>query len=135
MRFYQTPFLIGQIALVTCRLARIVLLGDLGPLPLLSHYTVRNSAQLAYRAYPGGREQVAVLIHGTATESSVMNGLAKTLQTAGAAVYALDLRGHGGSGRRGVTTGIDEIKKNDSANIEIKFYSSNEYWHRPHCGE
>jgi pimeloyl-ACP methyl ester carboxylesterase len=74
---------------------------DLADLPALSHYTARDGAQLAYRAYPGGREQVAVLLHGSATESGVMNGLAKTLQAGAATVYAPDLRGHGGSGRRG----------------------------------
>jgi non-heme chloroperoxidase len=74
---------------------------DLTDLPVLSRYAARDGAQLAYRAYPGGAQQVAVLIHGTATESSVMNALAKTLQATGATVYALDLRGHGSSGRRG----------------------------------
>jgi pimeloyl-ACP methyl ester carboxylesterase len=74
---------------------------DLTGLPALGHYTARDGTHLAYRAYPGGAEQVAVLIHGTGTESSVMNALAKTLNVAGATVYAPDLRGHGSSGRRG----------------------------------
>jgi non-heme chloroperoxidase len=74
---------------------------DLTDLPALSRYTARDGTQLAYRAYPSGGEQVAVLIHGTGTESSVMNALAMTLHAAGATVYAPDLRGHGSSGRRG----------------------------------
>ena len=74
---------------------------DLTDLPALSRYTARDGAQLAYRAYPGDGEQVAVLIHGTGTESSVMNALAKTLHAVGTTVYAPDLRGHGSSGRRG----------------------------------
>jgi non-heme chloroperoxidase len=74
---------------------------DLTELPALSRYTTRDGAQLAYRVYPGNVEQVVVLIHGSGTESSVMNALAKTLQAAGATVYALDLRGHGSSGRSG----------------------------------
>jgi pimeloyl-ACP methyl ester carboxylesterase len=74
---------------------------DLTELPPLSRYTARDGRQLAYRAYPGGGEQVAVLIHGSATESSVMNALAKTLHAAGTTVYAPDLRGHGSSGGRG----------------------------------
>jgi pimeloyl-ACP methyl ester carboxylesterase len=74
---------------------------DLTELPALSRYTARDGSQLAYRVYPGNGEQVAVLIHGSGTESSVMNALAKTLQGAGATVYAPDLRGHGSSGRRG----------------------------------
>jgi non-heme chloroperoxidase len=74
---------------------------DLTELPPLSRYTARDGTQLGYRAYPGGGEQVAVLIHGSGTESSVMNALAKTLRAAGTTVYAPDLRGHGSSGRRG----------------------------------
>ena len=74
---------------------------DLTELPPLSRYTARDGTQLAYRAYPGDGKQVAVLIHGSGTESSVMNALAKTLHAAGATVYAPDLRGHGSSGRRG----------------------------------
>ncbi len=74
---------------------------DLTDLPALSRYTARDGTQIAYRAYPSGGEQVAVLIHGTGTESSVMNALAKTLHADGATVYAPDLRGHGSSGRRG----------------------------------
>jgi non-heme chloroperoxidase len=74
---------------------------DLTNLPALSHYTARDGTKLVYRAYPGGGEQVAVLIHGTATDSSVMNALAKTLNAVGTTVYAPDLRGHGASGKRG----------------------------------
>src|SRR5580700_2306284 len=74
---------------------------DLTDLPALSRYTARDGTQIAYRAHPGGGEQVAVLVHGTGTESSVMNALAKTLHAAGTTVYAPDLRGHGSSGRRG----------------------------------
>lgn len=74
---------------------------DLTGLPTLSRYTARDGTPLAYRSYPGGGEQVAVLIHGSGTESSVMNALARTLNVAGATVYTPDLRGHGSSGRRG----------------------------------
>ena len=70
-------------------------------LPALSRYTARDGTQLAYRAYPGDDRQVVILIHGSATESSVMHAIAKTLHGTGATVYALDLRGHGSSGRRG----------------------------------
>jgi hypothetical protein len=60
---------------------------DLTELPPLSRYTARDGTLLAYRAYPGGGEQVAVLIHGSGTESSVMNALAKALHASGATVY------------------------------------------------
>jgi non-heme chloroperoxidase len=89
---------------------------DLTNLPALSHYKARDGTQLTYRAYPGGGEQVAVLIHGTATESSVMNALAKTLNAAGTTVYAPDLRGHGASGKRG---DIDYIGQLDDDLVDL----------------
>jgi non-heme chloroperoxidase len=89
---------------------------DLTNLPALSHYKARDGTQLAYRVYPGEGEQVAVLIHGSATESSVMNALAKTLNAAGATVYAPDLRGHGSSGRRG---DIDYIGQLDDDLVDL----------------
>ncbi len=82
---------------------------DLSGLPPLSRYAARDGAHLAYRIYPGGSEQVAVLIHGTGTESSVMNAAAKTLRAAGATVYAPDLRGSGSSGRRGDVDYIGQL--------------------------
>ncbi len=74
---------------------------DMSGLPPLQRYTARDGATLAYRAYPGGNERVAVLIHGSTGSSRNMNPLAKALNAAGATVYALDMRGHGDSGRRG----------------------------------
>jgi non-heme chloroperoxidase len=74
---------------------------DRSDLPPLERYLARDGAKLAYRAYPGGSERVAVLIHGSTGNSGNMNGLAKTLLAGGATVYALDIRGHGDSGRRG----------------------------------
>jgi pimeloyl-ACP methyl ester carboxylesterase len=74
---------------------------DLTGLPPLMHYAARDGSKLAYRLYPGRTEDVAILLHGTTTESSVMNAPAKALQSVGATVYAPDLRGHGSSGHRG----------------------------------
>jgi pimeloyl-ACP methyl ester carboxylesterase len=74
---------------------------DLAGLPPLNRFVARDGTRLAYRFYRGSPGDVAVLIHGTATESSVMNALAKALNAAGATVYAPDLRGHGSSGPRG----------------------------------
>ncbi|MGH6996968.1 MAG: alpha/beta hydrolase [Phenylobacterium sp.] len=68
--------------------------------PRLSHFQARDGADLAYRAYPGGR-RVAILLHGSAGQSLTMNPLAKSLNAAGVSVYALDVRGHGASGPRG----------------------------------
>jgi pimeloyl-ACP methyl ester carboxylesterase len=74
---------------------------DLTGLPPLSRFVARDGTRLAYRTYPGGNDRIAILIHGSATESSVMNAAAKALNADGVTVYAPDLRGHGASGRRG----------------------------------
>ena len=74
---------------------------DMSDLPPLQRYTARDGAPLAYRAWPGGGERVAILIHGSTGSSRGMNPLAKALRAAGATVYAPDMRGHGESGRRG----------------------------------
>jgi hypothetical protein len=46
---------------------------DRTDLPPLSEYVARNGAVLAYRAYLGDDPQVAIVVHGTSIESSVMN--------------------------------------------------------------
>jgi len=74
---------------------------DQSGLPPLERYTARDGMALAYRAYPGGGDRVAVLVHGSTGMSDGMNALAKALNRDGATVYALDMRGHGASGRRG----------------------------------
>ncbi|HET7594193.1 MAG TPA: alpha/beta hydrolase [Stellaceae bacterium] len=75
---------------------------DMSGLPPLNRYTARDGASLAYRTWPGGDgERVALLIHGSTASSRAMNPLAKALSSAGATVYAPDMRGHGESGRLG----------------------------------
>jgi non-heme chloroperoxidase len=74
---------------------------DRSDMPPLSHYTARDGATLAYRAYPADPERVAVVVHGSVEGSSVMHAVSKTLQAEGITVYAPDMRGHGASGRRG----------------------------------
>jgi pimeloyl-ACP methyl ester carboxylesterase len=67
-------------------------------LPKVQTVKARDGAPLNYRAYPGRADRVVVLVHGsTGTDISMMK-LAQALQAAGASVYAIDLRGHGGSG-------------------------------------
>lgn len=74
---------------------------DMSGLPPLQRYTARDGASLAYRTWPGGSERVAVLIHGSTSNSSRMNPLAKALAADSITVYAPDMRGHGESGRVG----------------------------------
>jgi alpha-beta hydrolase superfamily lysophospholipase len=74
---------------------------DFDGAPALQRYTARDGTQLAYRTYPAGGDRVAVLVHGSTGNSLGMNMLAKHLAAADITAYALDMRGHGASGRRG----------------------------------
>jgi len=71
-------------------------------LPALSWSMMRDGKPLAYRKYPAENAQrVAVLIHGSSGDSHAMHGVGLALERAGITAYALDMRGHGASGRRG----------------------------------
>ena len=71
-------------------------------LPPVSHYSARDGAKLAYRSYPAPKaKQTVVLIHGSSGSSRSMHALAQYLQRNNIDVYALDVRGHGESGRKG----------------------------------
>lgn len=67
-------------------------------IPAVSRVTARDGAPLTYRLYAGARDRAVVLVHGSSGTSSSMHKLAQSLQAAGAAVYSVSLRGHGGSG-------------------------------------
>jgi pimeloyl-ACP methyl ester carboxylesterase len=58
----------------------------------------RDGAPLNYRLYPGRPDRVVVLVHGSSGTDVSMLKLAQALQAAGATVYSISLRGHGGSG-------------------------------------
>src|SRR5258705_6455202 len=65
---------------------------------------------LAYRFYPSQAGKVVLLLHGSAGSSASVHALAKGLARQGAAaVYALDVRGHGASGPRGDVKYIDQL--------------------------
>lgn len=71
-------------------------------LPDLSYFEARDGARLAFRLYPGtSGQRIAVLIHGSSADSHAMHGVARALVAQGITAYALDIRGHGASGRRG----------------------------------
>jgi non-heme chloroperoxidase len=74
---------------------------DRAHVPPIQIYRARDGAQLAYRAYPGRLDRIAVLVHGSSGDSSTMNSLAKALSSAGITTFALDMRGHGESGNPG----------------------------------
>jgi alpha-beta hydrolase superfamily lysophospholipase len=70
-------------------------------LPASRQFRARDGAALQYYAYPAATDQVAILIHGSAGPATSMHALAEKLRAAGVTAYVPDIRGHGGSGRRG----------------------------------
>ena len=69
-------------------------------LPAVQSIAARDGARLNYRLYPGQPDRVVVLVHGSTGSGTEMLQSARALQAAGATVYAIALRGHGGSGSR-----------------------------------
>jgi alpha-beta hydrolase superfamily lysophospholipase len=63
--------------------------------PPIRHYTARDGAAIAFRVFPAGEQQAAVLIHGSAGSGADLCLLAEALQRIGITVYLPDLRGHG----------------------------------------
>jgi len=58
---------------------------------------------------PAAPDKVAILIHGSAFPGTSMHALAEALCAAGVTVYVPDIRGHGGSGRRGDIDYVGQI--------------------------
>src|SRR5436190_21289497 len=87
---------------------------DFSDLPTLSSFAARDGTKLAYRSYtPAVSAPSAgsvVLIHGSSATGSSMHPMAKALSAAGFATYALDIRGHGGSGRKGQIAYIGQLE-------------------------
>jgi non-heme chloroperoxidase len=67
-------------------------------LPKVQSLKARDGAPLNYRLYSGRADRTVVLVHGSTGSGVEMLKLAQALQAAGASVYAISLRGHGGSG-------------------------------------
>lgn len=77
--------------------------------PAPRQFKARDGAALQYYAYPAAPDNVAVLVHGSAGPGTSMHALAESLRAAGVTAYVLDIRGHGGSGRRGDIDYIGQI--------------------------
>jgi pimeloyl-ACP methyl ester carboxylesterase len=71
---------------------------NLAEIPPVRQMSARDGAPLTYRLYPGRADRAVVLVHGSSAASISVHKLAQALQKAGATVYAVSLRGHGGSG-------------------------------------
>jgi non-heme chloroperoxidase len=86
---------------------------DFSDLPERSHFTARDGAKLAFRAYPAAGDAIkggVVLVHGSSASSSSMHVMAKGFAAAGYAAYALDMRGHGQSGVKGHIAYIGQLE-------------------------
>jgi non-heme chloroperoxidase len=77
--------------------------------PARRQFQARDGTSLQYRVYPAAADKVAILIHGSAFPGTSMHALAEALRAAGVTVYVPDIRGHGGSGRRGDIDYIGQI--------------------------
>lgn len=74
---------------------------DWSALPALQSFPARDGTPIGYRAYPAAGERVAVLVHGSSGSGRGMHAVGLALAGQGVTAYALDMRGHGASGRRG----------------------------------
>ena len=80
-------------------------------LPPLARIAVRGGYTVAYRAYNAKVSKIAIVIHGSSGNSASMHALSKALRVSGVArVYALDMAGHGGTGRRGDIRYIGQLE-------------------------
>ncbi|MBZ9559672.1 MULTISPECIES: alpha/beta fold hydrolase [unclassified Modicisalibacter] len=87
---------------------------DDSDLPAPSHYPARDGSQLAFRHYPPhatAQRGSVVLLHGSSATSWSLHPLARAYADAGYAAYALDVRGHGGSGTRGVIDHVGQLEE------------------------
>jgi non-heme chloroperoxidase len=82
---------------------------NVADVPAPRQFQARDGASLQYYAYPAEPDRVAVLVHGSAGPGTSMHALAEALRAAGVTAYVLDIRGHGGSGRRGDIDYIGQI--------------------------
>jgi len=84
---------------------------DFTKVPELKYFTARDNSKLAYREYIVKNEKkTVVLIHGSSGSSLSMHPLAEYLYEHGITVYSPDVRGHGGSGRKGDIDYIGQLE-------------------------
>jgi pimeloyl-ACP methyl ester carboxylesterase len=83
---------------------------DRGDLPPVVHFLARDGRQLAYRVYPASPGKIAILIHGSAGNGTILHPAAKALRKAGITAFTLDMRGHGESGGNGDVSYIGQLE-------------------------
>jgi alpha-beta hydrolase superfamily lysophospholipase len=79
---------------------------NFGDLPAVQTLAVSNRSPIAYRAWlpstaASNPPLVVIAIHGSSAQSASIHPLGKALSAEGIAVFAPDIRGHGGTGVRG----------------------------------
>ncbi|HJQ60444.1 MAG TPA: alpha/beta fold hydrolase [Vineibacter sp.] len=75
---------------------------DFSDLPRTETLAVPHGSPVAFRRYgPATATSVVVAIHGSSASSASLHALGKAMAAQGIAVYAIDVRGHGATGRRG----------------------------------
>lgn len=104
------PRPIAPLASINQPFARV----DFSNVPAPRRYTARDGTWMAWLHYPAaGRPANArrvVLVHGSSSRARSLHVLAQALAAAGLEVAALDMRGHGDSGRRGQVAYIGQLE-------------------------
>ena len=76
---------------------------DFSTMPEVSRFQARDGTELAYRHYPAhapARDRIAVVVHGSSGSSrGAIHALSLALAARGVQTYAVDIRGHGESGK------------------------------------
>jgi alpha-beta hydrolase superfamily lysophospholipase len=86
---------------------------DFSDLPTLETYQAKDGVALSFRTYRPKTSHplgAVVLVHGSSANSNSMHVLAKALAKAGLTAYALDMRGHGSSGKKGSIQYIGQLE-------------------------
>jgi alpha-beta hydrolase superfamily lysophospholipase len=87
---------------------------DFSSLPEVSRFQARDGTELAYRHYPAqapATGRIAVVVHGSSGSSrGAIHALSLALAARGVQTYAVDIRGHGGSGNRGDIAYIGQLE-------------------------
>ncbi|MQQ99194.1 alpha/beta hydrolase [Glaciimonas soli] len=86
---------------------------DYSDLPAPRQFTARDGAKLSFREYQvanGLPKGSVVLIHGSSASGKSMHQMAKAFAAAGYTAFALDVRGHGGSGTKGYIDYVGQLE-------------------------
>jgi alpha-beta hydrolase superfamily lysophospholipase len=86
---------------------------DRSTMPGIERFQARDGTALAYRHYPvraAAVEPVAILVHGSTGSSASVHALAAALAARGVETWAVDIRGHGGSGARGDISYLGQLE-------------------------